>query len=425
MKRYFLYLICFIYSLKVSAQIDTIQKVDLTRRNSKEQQEKPYLILISADGFRYDYAKKYKANTLTKLSENGICAEAMIPSYPSVTFPNHYSIITGLYPSHHGIVDNKFYDRKRNDFYLANNSAKVEDGTWYGGTPLWVLAEQQRILSASLFWVGSEASIKGIRPTYYYLYNEAMSIEERIQTITSWLSLPADRRPHLITFYMPETDHSGHVYGPESEMTAKAVAFIDSAIYKLTEAVKKTGLKNVNYIFLSDHGMTAVDTEHPLKMPAAIDTSKFIIPSGGTQVQLYAKNKADIGPTYQNLKKDSADYHVYLKNNVPTHLHYGAKDDVMNRMGDILLIPKWPKIFNFSNKKPNIGWHGYDPSVVKDMQATFYAWGPAFKKHLKIRPFENVNVYPVVARLLGLNHTEKIDGKKELGEIILKSNKKK
>jgi predicted AlkP superfamily pyrophosphatase or phosphodiesterase len=420
MKQPFFYLICFIYSLTARAQVDTTQKVDLTRRNSKEQQDKPYLILISADGFRYDYAKKYKANTLIKLSEEGVRAEFMVPSYPSVTFPNHYSIATGMYPSHHGIVDNKFYDAKRNDFYIVGNRAKVEDGSWYEGTPLWVLAEQQHMLSASFYWVGSEAAIKGIRPTYYYNYTEKIDIDQRVQVVVNWLSLPADRRPHLITFYMPETDHAGHVFGPDSEVMAKAVSFIDSALYKLTEGVKKTGLKNVNYIFLSDHGMTQVDTEHPLGMPAGIDTTKFIIPSGGTQVQLYAKNKADIQPTYQNLKKDTTEYQVYLKTNVPARLHYGERDDLMHRIGDILLIPKWPKVFSFSNKKRNIGWHGYDPSLVKDMLATFYAWGPAFKKHLKIPSFENVNVYPLATQLLGLTYTEKIDGKKELGKKILK-----
>ena len=171
-----------------SAQVDTTQKVDLSRRNSKKQQDKPYLILISADGFRYDYAKKYKANTLIKLSEKGVRAEAMIPSYPSVTFPNHYSIVTGMYPSHHGIVDNKFYDAKRSDFYIVGTRAKVEDGSWYEGTPLWVLAEQQHMLSASFYWVGSEAAIKGIRPTYYYNYTEKIDIDQRVQVVVNWLS---------------------------------------------------------------------------------------------------------------------------------------------------------------------------------------------------------------------------------------------
>lgn len=420
MKRSFFYLICFFYSLTISAQVDTTQRIELNRHNSKEQQDKPYLILVSSDGFRYDYAQKHKARTLIKLSEEGIRAEAMIPSYPSLTFPNHYSIVTGLYPSHHGIVDNRFYDAKRNDFYIVGNRPKVEDGTWYGGTPLWVLAEQQHMLAASFYWVGSEAAIQDIRPTYYYNYTEKIDIDQRIQIVVDWLNLPADRRPHLITFYMPQTDHAGHLYGPESEVTAQAVSFVDSAIYKLTEAVKKTGLKNVNYIFLSDHGMTQVDTEHTLGMPAAIDTSKFIIPSGGTQVQLYAKNRRDIQPTYQKLKKEATEYEVYLKTNVPARLHYGKSDDVMNRIGDIILIPKWPKVFNFSTRKPNIGWHGYDPTLVKDMLATFYAWGPAFQKNLKIPAFENVNLYPLITQLLGLTYTEKIDGRKELAKKILK-----
>jgi predicted AlkP superfamily pyrophosphatase or phosphodiesterase len=123
--------------------------------------------LISADGFRYDYAKKYHANTLLELSSQGVSAASMITSFPSLTFPNHYTIVTGLYPAHHGIVDNSFYDRNRKEFYSMANHKAVGDGTWYGGVPLWVLAEQQQMLTASFYWVGTEADIMGVRPTYY------------------------------------------------------------------------------------------------------------------------------------------------------------------------------------------------------------------------------------------------------------------
>lgn len=399
------------------AQGDTTQYIVPGRRNSPEQQQKPYVILISADGFRYDYATKYQAQNLLQLSEGGVRADAMIPSFPSVTFPNHYTIATGLYPSHHGLVNNSFYDPAKSDTYSMGARAKVGDSSWYGGTPLWVLAEQQQMLSASLFWVGSETAVKGTRPTYYYNFNDRLDIGKRIRIVKDWLSLPADRRPHLITFYVSEPDHAGHRYGPDAPETAKAVQWVDSVMGALAQAVQATGLP-VSFVFTSDHGMTAVDTEHPLAVPAAVDTAKFIIPSSGTMLVLHAKNKADVQPLYQQLKKEEKGYKVYLKANIPACLHYNAADDRFNRIGDILLLPEWPLVF--SRRKPGIGHHGFDPAVVPEMRSSFMAWGPAFKSNQRIPAFENVNVYPMIASILGLKITEKIDGKKEALEGILK-----
>ncbi|MFC5282552.1 ectonucleotide pyrophosphatase/phosphodiesterase [Pedobacter alpinus] len=399
------------------AQIDTVEHKIAGRINAVKQQKKPYVILISADGFRWDYSKKYNAKNLQKLSENGITAASMIPSFPSVTFPNHYSIITGMYPSHHGIVNNSFLDRVKNEKYSMGAKEKVRDGSWYGGTPLWVLAEEQKMIAASMFWVGSEAAIKGVRPSYYYDYNEDIPVKQRISKIKEWLMLPEEKRPHFITFYLSEPDHAGHRYGPESDSTYKAVQDVDAAIYELTRAVAATNLP-VNFIFLSDHGMTAVDRENPLSIPRAIDTAKYIIASAGTMMDIHAKNKADIKPLYEQLKSQEKDYTAYLKTEMPAHFHYNATDDRMNRIGDILLIPTCPKVF--SNRKPGTGYHGFDPSVVKDMHATFMAWGPAFKSGIQIPSFENVNVYPLVADILGLTYQEKIDGKLEILKAILK-----
>lgn len=399
---------------------DITQKIVANRKNSAEQQKKPYVILISADGFRYDFAKRYNAQNLLKLGSEGVSASSMIPSYPSVTFPNHYAMISGLYPSHSGLVNNTFYDPVRNERYSMSNKTKVADGSWYGGSPLWVLAEQQKMLSASFYWVASESAIKGVRPTYYYNYNEQINIHDRIQAVVDWLKLPPADRPHLITFYFPQVDHEAHLHGPESPEVEKEVHFIDSAVNELQKAVKNTGLKDVNFVFVSDHGMTKVDNQNPIGIPAAIDTSKFIVSGDGILVELYARDKKYIQETYNALKKDAKDYDVYLKTNVPAHLHYGAKDDWHNRIGDILLIPYAPKVFNLYNKKNiNPGWHGYDPSVVKDMHATFYAWGPAFKTHLSIPAFKNVSVFNLVSRILGIKYTEPIDGNNQLADKIL------
>ncbi|MEI9911550.1 MAG: alkaline phosphatase family protein [Bacteroidota bacterium] len=228
----------------------------------------------------------------------------------------------------------------------------MRDGSWYGGTPLWVLAEQQQMLAASFYWVGTEAAIKGIHPTYYYYYNEDIPVDRRIQVVVDWLQLPPEHRPHFITFYLSQVDHDGHDYGPDAPETGRAVRWVDSVVQKLTVAVTSTGLP-VNFIFVADHGMTKIDNVNTLPMPAAVDTSKFFIPRGFELVELYAKNRRDIKPTYKKLKKEEKDFTAYLKTNMPAHLHYRKKDDVKGVIGDILLIPTWPKTFGFSTTKPD------------------------------------------------------------------------
>lgn len=398
---------------------DTKQHIVAGRINSKKQQKKPYVILISADGFRYDLADKYHAVNLIALRSKCVQAAYMKPAFPTLTFPNHYTIITGLYPAHHGLVDNSFYDEKKNAFYSISNRKAVTDSSWYGGVPLWVLAEKNKMLSASFYWVGSEAAIDGVRPTYYYLYNEKISFDARLTALKNWLQLPKNKRPHLITFYFPEVDHAEHLYGVDSKQTEEAVEFIDASIGKMNAMVDSLKLP-VNFIFLSDHGMANADTVHSLSRPSAIDTSKFIIPNGDIIVHLYAKDKASILPTYKALKKEAKNFDVYLASNILAKWHYSKSDDRFNRIGDIILVSHYPYTFNFNNRQHLIpGRHGYD-NDMKEMRATFYAWGPAFKKNISIKGFENVNIYPLVARLLKLKYSYKIDGNINVLKGILK-----
>ncbi|QEC66180.1 alkaline phosphatase family protein [Panacibacter ginsenosidivorans] len=407
----------FFISINLIAQ-DTVQQIIPNRFNSATQQQKPYVILISADGFRYDFAEKYNAENLLRLSKEGVCAESMLPSFPSLTFPNHYTIVTGLYPAHHGLVDNSFFDEKKKASYSMGRKDVVRDSSWYGGIPLWVLAENEQMLSASFYWVGSEAAVDGIKPTYDYNYNEAISIDIRIEIVKDWLQLPAGKRPHLITFYLPQVDHAAHKFGTNAKETGDSVHFVDDAIGKLTLAIATLNLP-VNYIFVSDHGMTDVDTTNTISLPTAIDTSTFKIVNSDAILHLYAKDKNDVQSTYENLKASAKDYDVYLTTAMPAQWHYSKQDDRYGRIGDIILIPHLPKVFNISNRKITPGKHGFDPAF-KDMHATFYAWGPQFKRHTKIDAFENVNIYPLVTKILGLSYTEKIDGNIEVLENILK-----
>jgi predicted AlkP superfamily pyrophosphatase or phosphodiesterase len=411
-------LICLLLAVVIGRSQDSLLHIVQGRANAAEQQSKPYVILISADGFRYDYAEKYKATHLLELSNKGVKAASMIPSYPSVTFPNHYTIATGMYPSHHGLVYNQFYDRNRNEGYSIGNRKTVEDGSWYGGIPIWVLAEQQKMITASYFFVGTEAPIQGISPTYWYQFNDKVDIDQRITTVVNWLKLPEEKRPHLITFYLSNTDHAGHEYGPNAPETIDAVRWVDEAIYKLNNAVSELKLP-VNFIFLSDHGMTNVDTVSRINPLIGIDTSRFIIRGGGTSMHLYAKEKNDILPTYEKLKANANGYTVYLKDSIPARWNYSSSDDRFGRIGDIFLVPVYPKVISTGNRRISPGAHGYEPGMM-DMHATFYAWGPAFKKGLQIPSFENIHVYPLICRILGLTYTHTIDGDINVLSPILK-----
>lgn len=395
---------------------DTTQKVIPNRQNAGKQQGKPYVILISADGFRYDYVAKYQAKHLRQLSISGVAAEALIPSFPSITFPNHYTIVTGMYPSHHGLVGNNIYDPKMKARYTMSNTKAVRNPAWYGGTPIWTLAEQQGLLSASFYWPGSEAAIGGLLPSYYYSYNEKIPIARRIQTVVNWLSLPAEKRPHLINFYFPEVDHAGHLYGPDAQETEKAVQFIDSAVNALNIAVQQTGLP-VNFVFVSDHGMTTINRDEPLKLPFKVDTIQVVVASNGTLVNIHVKDKKNIQSIYQSIQK-SDKFDAYLSDQVPSTYHYGKKDDKYHRIGDIILVTKAP--YYFSNKQPHPGAHGFDPNQTPEMQATFIAWGPAFKERTKIGAFENVHIYPLLAKILGLTYKHPIDGNDKIAKEVLK-----
>ncbi|WP_185209018.1 ectonucleotide pyrophosphatase/phosphodiesterase [Chryseobacterium sp. C3] len=414
-----------IFSLTVFAQkdnVDTGEVVIANRYNTAEAQTKPYVIMISTDGFRYDYAKKYNAENLLKYSNEGVQAKAMIPSYPSITFPNHWTLITGLYPSHHGLIDNYFYDYEKKESYAMSDKKNAEDGNWYGGTPLWGLAEKQGMLSASLMWVGSASNAGGNRPTYYYHYHEKFSPSEKVDKVIEWLKLPMEKRPHFISLYFPEVDASGHHFGPDSRETEDAVHLVDGAIGELVQKVHDLGLQNVNFVFVSDHGMIKVDGGSPLEIPAMLfNKERFDFYNSQTLLRVYVKNPDEVKRVYKELKANKTeDYEVYLDKKLPKYLHFSAKDDQYKRIGQILLIPNAPKIFLEKGKKSSVGKHGYNPQIVPEMKATFFAWGLEFKNSMVIDEFQNINVYPLVAEILGLKIDQPIDGKLKVLKGILK-----
>lgn len=400
-------------------KVDTAQLISPNRTNAAETLKKPYVILISSDGFRYDYMEKYQAKNLQDLANKGVWSKrGMYPSYPSITFPNHYTIATGLYPAHHGLVDNVFYDPNREEMYIIG-SETIKDGSWSKGLPIWGLAENQGMLSASLFWVGSESNAGGTRPSFWYAYHEQFSDDDKVNIVKNWLTLPEEERPHFITLYFPEVDHMGHRHGPDSKETEASVQYVDNAIKKLVDELAPLNLP-INYIFVSDHGMIEVEEKDYISMPE-IDKEKFKVVNSNTFARVTAKEQDDILPLYKKLKSaKSADYKVYLADKFPRKYHYSSREDDSRRVGDIILTPKKAKILVSSERKPSPGKHGFSHCKVPEMKATFVAWGPAFKEGKIIRPFENIHIYPLIAEILELEIKQPIDGKRKVLKKTLK-----
>ena len=375
-----------------------------------QSKNKPYVIFISADGFRYDYATKFNTINLLRLSSGGVRAKSMIPSYPSVTRPNHYSLVTGLYPGHTGIAGNSFYDPKSKTMFNKT------EGVWFDSQSIWQTASKSGVITANINYPDGRTITKGLKDVYQIKKAKEITIDDQLEVIQEWLKMPEGKRPHLITLYFNDTDHQGHIYGPDAVEVADAAKKIDDNIGRIDALIESIGLP-VDIIFVSDHGMTSIDKRNMLRVPPSVDTSDFVVNNQNSLVNLYAKNPATIMETYKNLlAQEKNNYKVYLNSNIPVNWHYGGNDDKYKHAGDIVLVPHYPKTFNSKSGK---GMHGFDPEKVADMGATFMAWGPSFKKGITIEPFKNVEVYNLVATILGLPINSN-DGKGTLSKEILK-----
>ena len=380
--------------------------------NSAVAQKQHYVVLVSLDGFRWDYASRDGAKNLLALGKQGVWApEGMLPSYPSLTFPNHYTIVTGLYPEHHGLVANSFYDAIKQARYAMSDPVAVTDGSWYGGVPLWSLAESQGMRTACLFWPGSEAQIAGFRPTYYARFDsrtEATDAVEqaRIDDVVALLRLPETDRPHFITVYYSEPDHEGHEFGPDAPETRAAELKMDELVGKLKAGLDATGLP-IDLVVVSDHGMVKVEG-------GWVTLDQFADLSGVEAVGslLYGRTEEDRDRVYNQLNKANKYFVVFRRKDVPVELHYNQN----YREGDPVVVATGPYAIRAhappagrEDRPPNTGMHGFDPRKMPEMKASFFAAGPDIVEGKTVVPFENVNLYPWLAHLLGLT-PPKIDG---------------
>jgi predicted AlkP superfamily pyrophosphatase or phosphodiesterase len=373
--------------------------------NAASQRNKPYVLLIGLDGYRPDYVDKYKGVTLKGFGERGAKAEALVPSFPSTTFPNFYTMVTGMRPQSHGLVSMQFYDRQtRESFSYTRNAA---DGKWFSGAvPLWNLAEKQGMRSASYFWVGTEAAIRGERPSAWYPYNAGTSSDTKVEKVLEWLRLPEERRPHFITLYFSQIDGAGHRFGPDTPQVEEAVQQVDRALANLFRSLEKVQ-PAVNVIIVSDHGMVAPSKQVDLTNDA--DWSGVRVVNGGTMVLVYSPDKDKLAQLEAQLKaKRSPEYRVYRRAQLPKHLYY--RDNPRN--GDLILLATgtqslYVRSATASEKKrgdftPLAGMHGYDPKQVPLMHGILYGAGPNLKPGVKLGMVDNIEVFGLAAKILGI-----------------------
>ncbi|MBN2173864.1 MAG: alkaline phosphatase family protein [Bacteroidales bacterium] len=366
--------------------------------SKRQTDQKPYVVMLSMDGFRWDYTDKTYTPNFDKIAKMGVKAEYLKPSFPTKTFPNHYTIATGLYPDHHGIVLNSFYDPETERYYSISDREAVEDGSFYGGEPFWVTAEKQGVISGSFFWVGSEAEIDGARPTYWKKYDNSITYGQRIDSVIAWLSKPEEVRPHLILWYFDEPDHSGHEFGPDSEEIIPIIARLDSLLGVFLDKLEKLPISDqINFIVTSDHGMASVSDDRRVIFDELINMEWI------EEIQGYNPNfnmKAKEGYVDSLFAQLSGIEHikVWEAGTLPERLHYGMNPRTLDLV--VMADSSWSVVIS-EDKSVGNGAHGYD-NANPDMRTIFYGFGPVFKKNFISSHFDNVDIYPLICNILQL-----------------------
>jgi predicted AlkP superfamily pyrophosphatase or phosphodiesterase len=403
------------YSFKLLAPILLAALTLLSLPANTSAREKPYTILISFDGFRWDYIERGFSPNLAKLRDEGVGALSLKPVYPSKTFPNHYSIITGQYTDSHGLIANNFNDPFTGERYSLRDPKAVQEARWYLGEAFWETAERQGIICASYFWPGSEMNLDYRRATYFQRYEHERPYEQRVQGVLDWLQLPESKRPLFISLYFDAVDGAGHRFGPEAKETNRAIARVDSMLGLLVDGLQKIGLKQkTNLIVVSDHGMTAIDPARSVNIEAILGDIKCEIEDRGPLMLLRPVN-ASIERTYRVLKKAEKYYRVYAKKTMPKDFHFSEHPFIP----PILLVADlgWSLVTN-SKKVRGKGHHGYDHNQL-DMHGMFYAAGPSFKKGYRTGTLMNIDIYPLLCEIYEIFPRQNIDGRLERIEAVL------
>ena len=364
------------------------------------------VILVSLDGWRWDYHTKAPVPALRGLMARGVRAAGLIPSFPTKTFPNHYTLVTGLYPGHHGVVGNAMRDPRTGRTFSMSDRAEVADAMWWGGDPIWNAVQRAGGRAAALFWPGSEAPIGGLRPTYWEPYEHQRPNEQRVDQVLAWLDVPSRERPSFLTLYLSDVDSAGHAFGPDSIELTRAVERVDAALGRLVRGLDRLGLLNqVNLVVTADHGMAETSR---LRVVIVDD----LVPGADGDV-------VDLNPTlgvwprpgreealYRRLAAAHPRLNVYRRRETPQHWHFRDHErvppivGVMDEGWSIVRRDSVSALFARSPRRVG-GNHGYDPAL-RSMQGLFVAAGPAFRAGATVPPFENVHVYAAMCLVLGI-----------------------
>jgi len=377
------------------------------------------LVLLSIDGFAQRYIEQYQPQALMTLIQQGTSAKALLPVYPSKTFPNHLSIITGRYPINHGIVHNSFYHREIDKSYRMGDGKN--DDRWLNANPLWHINEVQGNKSAVYFWPESETAIDNKMASYYYPYKHFTPNQQRLEQILTWLRLPENERPNFIAGYFASVDDAGHEFGENSPELINAISNLDKLLADFTQIINQEFNGKVNLVIVSDHGMTKINEHHVIQWRHnVVDGVKAI--NGSTQLYLYSDNNNKLQQSIKLLSNDQmqdehTQYRVYQYPNFPQHWQFNRETSAVPNA----IIEASPSyIFNKDKLHVTAETHGYDAKSYRDLDAIFIAIGPSFAKNKKIAAFENVHVLPIITRALGLKDVEDIDGNYKIAEQIVK-----
>ncbi len=357
----------------------------------------PTVLLISLDGYRWDYPQKYPSPNLDAFRKKSTRAERLLPVFPTTTFANHYSIVTGLYAEDHGVVGNEMFDPTDGDHFFMRDKAKIDDPKWWGGEPIWVTAEKQGLPTGTVFWVGSNAAIQGVRPRHYLAYDGSISAEARVRKVLEWLALPASERPRFLTLYFEDVDSAGHQFGPDSPEVPAAIARIDAAMGVLRQEVEKNGWdKQMDVLFVSDHGMAPVAPDHVVRLEPELKGDGVEVSGYGAVIHFFAKGKS-LAALEGRLKRPGVT--VYRKGAIPSALHYSKHA----RIGDLVALADegWYLIPPGGKQGNQKGAHGYLPHLPS-MHGIFFASGPSFREDTDVGPIHNVSLYAVMTKILGL-----------------------
>jgi len=359
----------------------------------------PRVLLVSIDGLRADALDRGITPNLQRIIDGGARARWMAPSYPSLTFPNHYTIVTGLRPDHHGVIHNSMQSERLGKFTLSDRAA-VTNTAWWGGEPIWVTAENAGVRTATWSWPGSEAPIKGVQPSQWKHYDQTVPFEQRVDTVLGWLAREDAEAPRLATLYMEHVDKAGHTYGPESRQYTDAIRRADEVIGKVLDGLQARGLdQDTNIIVVSDHGMASVRPGQAVAVESMVDPALARSISIGQSVG-FAPVAGHEQAAERALLGRHDHYECWRKSELPARWHYGSHPRIpaiicqMDEGWDALTRAAIAK-----RRHQERGSHGYDPALPS-MRAVFIASGPSFKQGVTLPGFDNVDVYPLLAHLL-------------------------